>query len=560
MGDSGKSAQAPQYDSSQTRQTGADQIANTISGAQQIVPVLGNLDRSQAGLNDQFSLRRMVSPGETFYAKEFGPANKTLTALKGAATRVKNGQTQYRVGDKWISAEVYQTRLSNAQTKVTEIQNRPITELTGAFADQFAARDKLLGSIDSAQASSPEYLRMQEAYGRGISAQTLGQRSAALSQANAAGMGQVADVRAQQVGAGALGDRLMGEALRRVDLNGRLSAQDERDVSQATRSGMAARGMATGSAGLGAELLNRDRFSRQRAFQDLGFAQGVQEQDIGRQFNNVGNVLRADQGNQQTQFGREQIISGNQQQANLANMQAANQMAQYNTTLGATTDQFNAQALDSTNRYNIGLIGTSAQMADAEQARNLNLQQNAYNFGLQTDPRMMLAGMGSPLSNMTGLGAQLANVNLSPMYSGGQFSGQGGGGFDMMGAGTGALSGAATGAMLGSVVPGIGTAAGAIGGGLIGGLGGGLSDKREKTDIKPLGTLTSVLKIPAYEYRYKGEKKKRKGVMAQDVQKVLPEAVTEVDYQGKRRLAIKPGVIGAALAEELTNQTKAVAA
>ena len=118
--------------------------------------------------------------------------------------------------------------------------------------------------------------------------------------------------------------------------------------------------------------------------------------------------------------------------------------------------------------------------------------------------------------------------------------------------------------MLGSVVPGVGTAVGAVAGGLMGGLGGagggGLSDEREKTDIKPLGTLTSVLKIPAYEYRYKGEKKKRKGVMAQDVQKVLPEAVTEVDYQGNARLAIKPGVIGAALAEELTNQTKAVAA
>jgi hypothetical protein len=114
--------------------------------------------------------------------------------------------------------------------------------------------------------------------------------------------------------------------------------------------------------------------------------------------------------------------------------------------------------------------------------------------------------------------------------------------------------------MIGSVVPGIGTAVGAIGGAIIGGAGGGISDEREKTDIKPLGAVTSVLNIPAYEYRYKGEKKKRKGVMAQDVAKVLPEAVTEVDYQGKRRLAIKPQVIGAALAQELTNQTKAVAA
>ena len=86
------------------------------------------------------------------------------------------------------------------------------------------------------------------------------------------------------------------------------------------------------------------------------------------------------------------------------------------------------------------------------------------------------------------------------------------------------------------------------------------SDKRIKTDIKPLGKVTSLLDLPAYEYRYKGEKKKRKGVMAQDVQKVLPEAVAEVDYKGKKRLAIKPDVIGAALAQELTEQSKAVAA
>ena len=96
--------------------------------------------------------------------------------------------------------------------------------------------------------------------------------------------------------------------------------------------------------------------------------------------------------------------------------------------------------------------------------------------------------------------------------------------------------------------------------GMIGGIGSGLlqgagmfalSDKREKKDIKPLGKAGSVLGLTAYEYKYKGEDKKHKGFMAQDVQKVLPEAVTEVDYKGKKRLAIKPAVIGAALAEEL---------
>jgi hypothetical protein len=130
---------------------------------------------------------------------------------------------------------------------------------------------------------------------------------------------------------------------------------------------------------------------------------------------------------------------------------------------------------------------------------------------------------------------------LNPMYSGGQFSSSGGGmGGNMGMAAGGALTGAATGAMMGAAAGGVGAIPGAIIGGLAGGGAGYLSDERTKTDIKPLGKVTSLLDLPAYEYRYKGEKKKRKGVMAQDVQKVLPEAVTEVDYQGKRRLAIKP--------------------
>lgn len=99
--------------------------------------------------------------------------------------------------------------------------------------------------------------------------------------------------------------------------------------------------------------------------------------------------------------------------------------------------------------------------------------------------------------------------------------------------------------------------------GMIGGIGQGvlgaasmfaLSDKREKTEIKPLGKSGSILGLKTYSYRYKGDDKKRIGVMAQDVQKVLPEAVEEVEYKGKKRLAIKPAVIGAALAEELAAQ------
>jgi hypothetical protein len=72
-----------------------------------------------------------------------------------------------------------------------------------------------------------------------------------------------------------------------------------------------------------------------------------------------------------------------------------------------------------------------------------------------------------------------------------------------------------------------------------------------KTDIKPIGKAGSILGLPAYEFRYKGEKKKHRGFMAQDVKKVLPEAVEEKTYKGNKRLAIKPMVLGMALATEL---------
>lgn len=82
------------------------------------------------------------------------------------------------------------------------------------------------------------------------------------------------------------------------------------------------------------------------------------------------------------------------------------------------------------------------------------------------------------------------------------------------------------------------------------------SDKRMKTDIKPVGKAGNVLGLTAYEFRYKGDKEKHVGFMAQDVKKVLPEAVEEVEHQGKKRLTIKPAVIGAAIAEQLS-QAKA---
>ena len=92
-----------------------------------------------------------------------------------------------------------------------------------ALPDEMRRRTSLLGQLDAAQTAAPEYTRLQEQL------------------------------------QGAVGERA-----------GMLSAQDTRDATQQARAGMAARGMATGSAGLGVELLNRDRFVQQRRAQDLG--------------------------------------------------------------------------------------------------------------------------------------------------------------------------------------------------------------------------------------------------------------------------------------------------
>ena len=56
-----------------------------------------------------------------------------------------------------------------------------------------------------------------------------------------------------------------------------LSPEQTREATQSARQGMAARGMATGQAGLGAELLSRDRYATQRETERRAFAADVNQ-------------------------------------------------------------------------------------------------------------------------------------------------------------------------------------------------------------------------------------------------------------------------------------------
>lgn len=92
----------------------------------------------------------------------------------------------------------------------------------------------------------------------------------------------------------------------------------------------------------------------------------------------------------------------------------------------------------------------------------------------------------------------------------------------------GAASGAASGAIAGSIIPGLGTVAGGVIGGLAGGVGGYLgSDSRLKEDVRFI--CKSAMGLPMVVFNYKGRKERFVGTLAEDVQKILPDAVRERD-------------------------------
>src|SRR5206468_222846 len=55
-----------------------------------------------------------------------------------------------------------------------------------------------------------------------------------------------------------------------------------------------------------------------------------------------------------------------------------------------------------------------------------------------------------------------------------------------------------------------------------------ISDKRLKENMRMVGDLFG--KLPVYEYNYVGDAERFTGLLAQEVEKVVPEAVLEVDY------------------------------
>ena len=140
---------------------------------------------------------------------------------------------------------------------------------------------------------------------------------------------------------------------------------------------------------------------------------------------------------------------------------------------------------------------------------------NLYNMGgnQQALQQQQINAPWQLLNNYSNLiqGQYGGNMSTQTPYYSNQLSGAMGG----------AMGGAALGSMLSSG-SGWGTGAGAAAGGLMGAF----SDRRLKTDIKKTGEILPN-GLPVYKYRYIWDKPKteRIGVMADDVRKMVPEAV-----------------------------------
>lgn len=145
--------------------------------------------------------------------------------------------------------------------------------------------------------------------------------------------------------------------------------------------------------------------------------------------------------------------------------------------------------------------------------QGLNLDQNAHNQAFQEQSYER----GLPINELGALRSALgfqpyqgASVTPAPIFSAAQAQGQQA--TDIYNAQQASRSN-----MLGGLM-GLG---GTLGAASI------LSDRRAKTDIKRIGKTDSGL--PVYTYKYKGDDTTHMGVMAQEVKKVEPEAVSMVE-------------------------------
>jgi hypothetical protein len=527
----------------------------------------GSIQQMAGGLNNSYTQGALNQLNQSFAdANQLGALGAQIVPMANAA-----GQ---QISD---LAPTAQQQASFAANNINRLAPQVTQIGDAAAANVNALAPQVISQGDAAAANinrlAPQVTRIGDQYmGQigGLGSMLADQSRNAFAQAGPTGIEQ------------ALYDQGQAE----LALGRSLSAEELRDATQSARQGMAARGMATGNAGTAAELLNRDRFANQRLNERRAFAasaNNMRERNVMDRRKAAGDLADISGGLYDTagrlgMSGRE--ISGRMYDAagrvGMAGREIAGNLYDTGGRLGMTGREISGRLYDAGGRMD--LLGTQTA-GDLRQAG--------------ADTMMQGSQIGGALLNNSGLLRQrgaLAMTEIDPFsraIQGGLSLGQSaqGLGMDSIGRNYGEALGFygdantfninrgdslynswlnnATAAQTGQMAANAQTQAANTQAAAtraarptwwettLGAVGRIFSDERMKTDVKPLGKAGNVLGLTAYEFRYKGDKKKRKGFMAQDVQKVLPEAVEEVEHQGKKRLTIKPMVIGAALAEEL---------
>jgi hypothetical protein len=440
-------------------------------------------------------------------AGQFGNLRTGADMSGVAAMPVNAGMT----GQQAIMARLQPQLAQQSAATAQQLANQGITP--GSEAYNNAMRQQQQGQNDLLSQAALQGIGLdmsanQQGYGQAMG--QAGMYNAALGQ----GFGQAAQ--AQQMGNQAIGQNF-GQGFQAQQLANQAVGQNFGQIGAANAAQNAAVGQNFGQ-GVTAQQLGNQAIGQ-------NFGQAMQSNAA----QNAAQAQRYGQAAGNAQFGNAAQLS--QFQSDLANQQAGNQAIAQNYGQGMSSQQLANQAIgqnygqamssqDQANAamaQNYGQAGTSAGLYNQAAAQQFNQNLGAAQFGNQAQQQRLqqnIAMRNQPLNEILGLlsGSQIQTPQFQGYVGGGNIqaapvaqaaTNQGNYNTAAYNAQMGALGG---------LYQGIGSAAGGI-----------FSDIRLKSNIVKVGDHPKGFGI--YEYDIFG--RRERGVMAQEVEKIIPEAVLE---------------------------------
>jgi hypothetical protein len=439
-------------------------------------------------------LQNLLLSNEQLYRPQYANINlqEANQYLTGTGTQGQAGYVPGLLAQAGTASEAMSGIQSTANTAQRTSDIADVANLGASASAAFrAANPEMYAQLAKAQAlgaPSDYFGGLQQAIGN---QQQFGQIQ--FDPAQAAAAARVQGVRGQNVGMGALGGQMYGQAMNAgpsqlsqglqqqgmdaLSQGGNLSPAEIRQLQQSTREAYASRGTEMGSAAVTAEALAQSQAGRQRQMENVSLASGinqqltaeqqanrayqqsVQQQEIARQQGNVGVGLQAQLANQ-----------GVSAQQSLANQQAYNQFALSNQQAGLSTQEANRNFAAQQQQQGISNLGMLGQLQQGQGAadRAYALQMAGAYGSTSFDPMMAILGRQSSSPQMgaqqqssaSGMMGQFQGPQLFDPNAGINLALQNSSNLGNYNASTYGARAAATGAIIGGAMQGIGSAIG----------------------------------------------------------------------------------------------------